>query len=77
MGGEPKDDGRSTEDRPNTSGRPMGAQPNTNRRSTGHQWESIEGQWAVNRRKIEKNVKIKEKRQAPKQEPAVFLCPTQ
>jgi len=61
MGGEPKVDGRSTEELSNTNGRPMGGQPNTNRTPVGDQWEGTEGQWEGNGRKIGKNVKKKEK----------------
>ena len=63
MGGEPKVDGRSTESRSNTSGRTVEHRPNTNRTPVGDQWESIEGQWEGNGRKIGKNVKKKENHQ--------------
>ena len=61
MGGEPKVDGRSTEELSNTNGRLVGGQPNINLTPVGDQWESIEGQWEGNGRKIGKNVKKKEK----------------
>ena len=73
MGGEPKVDGRSTEPRSNTSGRTVEHQPNTNRTPVGDQWESIEGQWEVNGRKIGKNVKKREDRQRKKSKGQVMI----
>ena len=61
MGGEPKVDGRSTEELSNTNGRLVGGQPNTNRTPVGDQWKGIEHRWEGNGRKIGENVKKKEK----------------